>query len=136
MTEQNKNTSRIIKSEIEENESRDKDKLKENDLNNLFNVVVNNYNESVKESELSNKKKNNQVMRKISFKNYFSNIKEKYKINSQDKENSLNKNNSNDDLITIINSSKIHYSLPHILFSRDKVKFHKKKKERYKTRYF
>ena len=129
MTEHNKNTSRIIKSEIEENESRDKDKLKENDLNNLFNVVVNNYNESVKESELSNKKKNNQVMRKISFKNYFTNIKEKYKINNEDKENSLNKNNSNDDLIRIINSSKNHYSLPHILFSRDKVKFHKKKKK-------
>ena len=126
MTENNKNTSRIIKSEIEENESKDKDKLKDNDLNNLFNIVVNNYNETIKESEISNKKKN-QVTRKISFKNYFSNIKEKYKINSQDKENSLNKEKLNDDLITIIHSNKNQFSLPHRIFSRNKLKLKKKK---------
>ena len=131
MTEQDKTTSMIIKSETEEMESkdRDKDKLKENDLKTLFNVVVNNYNENRNDSESNKKKQNpNQIFRKISFKNYSSKIKRKYKINSQEKENSLNKDNSNEDLLTIINSSKMHNSLPHFLFSREKNKFSKKKK--------
>ena len=130
MTEQDKTTSMIVKSDTEEMESKDKDKdkLKDNDLKNLFNVVVNNYSDSQKDTD-SNKKKHNQIYRKISFKNYFSKIKRKYKFNSQEKEkeNSLNQDNSNEDLITIINSSKIHNSLPHFLFTRDKEKTKKKK---------
>jgi hypothetical protein len=130
MTEQDKTTSMIVKSETEEMESKDKDKdkLKDNDLKSLFNVVVNNYNENRNDSE-SNKRKQNQVYRKISFKNYFSKLKRNYKLNTQEKEkdNSLNNDKSNEDLLTIINSSKIH-SLPHFLFSRDKKKFPKKKK--------
>ena len=130
MTEQDKTTSMIVKSETEEMESKDKDKdkLKDNDLKSLFNVVVNNYNENRNDSE-SNKRKQNQVYRKISFKNYFSKLKRNYKLNTQEKEkdNSLNNDKSNEDLLTIINSSKIH-SLPHFLFSRDKKKFPRKKK--------
>lgn len=131
MTEQeNKTSSMIIKSETEEMESKDKDKdkLKENELKSLFNVVVNNYSENKNDSE-SNKKKQNQIYRKISFKDYFSKMKRNYKINNQEKENSLSKSNSNEDLITIINSSKLHNSLPHFLFSRDKLKFPVKKKK-------
>ena len=129
MTEQEKTTSMIIKSETEEMESKDKDKdkLNSNDLKSLFNVVVNNYNENKNEPD-SNIKKQNQIYRKISFKNYFSKMKRKYKINAHDKENSLNNDNSKEDLLTIINTSKMHNSLPHFLFSRDKQNFHKKKK--------
>jgi hypothetical protein len=45
MTEHDKTTSIILKSETEEMESKDKDKdkLKDNDLKSIFNVVVNNY---------------------------------------------------------------------------------------------
>ena len=129
MTEQDKTTSMIIKSETEEMESKDKDKdkLKDNDLKSLFNVVVNNYNENKKDTDSNKKKNNGQIYRKISFKNYFSTIKRKYKMNNPEKDNSLNQDNSNEDLITIINSSKVHNSLPHFLFSREKLKPKKKK---------
>lgn len=54
----NKTTSMIIKSETEEMESKDKDKdkLKNDDLKSLFNVVVNNYSESHKDTDSSKKK--------------------------------------------------------------------------------
>ena len=129
MTEQDKTTSMIMKSETEEMESKDKDKdkLKDNDLKTLFNVVVNNYNENRNDLE-PNKKKQNQVYRKITFKNIFSKLKRNYKVNTQEKDNSLNNDKSSEDLLTIINSSKMNNSLPHFLFSRDKQKFPKKKK--------
>ena len=126
----NKTTSMIIKSETEEMESKDKDKdkLKNDDLKSLFNVVVNNYNESHKDTDSSKKKTSNQIYKKISFKKYFEQMKKRYKINAQEKESFLKANMSNEDLITIINSSKIHNSLPHFLFSREKRKYFKKKR--------
>jgi hypothetical protein len=133
MTEHDKTTSIILKSETEEMESKDKDKdkLKDNDLKSIFNVVVNNYSD-ISNPDSSKKKMNKEhSFRKISFQNYFSKVKKKYIVNnnSQDKGIKLNKDSSKE-LLTIINSSKIQNSLPHFLFSRDKDKFkyHKKKK--------
>ena len=130
MTEQDKTTSMIIKSETEEMESKDKDKdkLKNDDLKSLFNVVVNNYNENIKDSDSSKKKSSSPSYRKISFKKYFEQMKQRYKSNTKEKESILNQDISNEDLLTIINSSKIHNSLPHFVFSREKRQFQKKKK--------
>ena len=133
MTENNKTTSRIIKSETEEMDWKDKDKLKDDDLKTFLKVVINNYNEITKKSQIPKKKlSQNQFYRKITLQNYFTKMKRKYKVKNQDKQNSLNNENSNEDLITIINSSKIHSSLPHLLFSRDKLNFPKRKKKREK----
>ena len=133
MTENNKTTSRIIKSETEEMDWKDKDKLKDNDLKTFLKVVINNYNEITKKSQIPKKKlSQNQFYRKITLQNYFTKMKRKYKVKNQDKQNSLNNENSNEDLITIINSSKIHSSLPHLLFSRDKLNFPKRKKKKEK----
>jgi len=130
MTEQDKTTSMIIKSETEEMESKDKDKdkLKNDDLKSLFNVVVNNYNENIKDSDSSKKKSSSPSYRKISFKKYFEQMKQRYKSNTKEKESILNQDISNEDLLTIINSSKIHNSLPHFVFSREKRQFQKKEK--------
>ena len=133
MTEHDKTTtSMILKSDTEEMESKDKDKdkLRDNDLTSMLNIVVNNYSD-VNSTDSTKKKINKEhLFRKISFKNYFSKVK-RYKINnSQDKESDLNKDYSNENLLTIINSSKIHSSLPHFYFTRDKdtFKVHKKNK--------
>ena len=55
MTEQNKTTSRIIKSETEEMDYKDKDKLKDNDLKTFLKVVINNYNDITKEPQVPKK---------------------------------------------------------------------------------
>ena len=135
MTERERTAaSMILKSETEEIDSKDKDKdkLKYNDIKNIFNIVVNNY-KDVNSTSLPKKKINKEnIFHKISFKDYFNKVKKNYKIinSSRDKGNDLNKDNSNDNILTIISSGKIHTSLPHYYFIRnkDKIRIHKKKK--------
>lgn len=122
MIEQEKPSSMILKSETDES----KDKTKDN----YFNIIVNNFNESSKEQDSNKKKPINEIYRNFSFKNYFSKMNRRYKINSQDKENILNGDN---DLLTIINTSHLYKHLPNFLFSRKKINHEIKKKRKFKN---
>ena len=108
MSQQNKTPT--IKLETEENQGKDKDKMNSNEIKNLFNIMnTNNFDDYIKESRNINKVKlENPINKKTFLKFNDKNTFFKYKSTnfSSEREKEKRKDNSYDDILTIINTSK------------------------------
>ena len=135
-------------SELTDIDAKDKDKMSSNDIKIIFNIAGNNYlDEFLKDSKnVSPTKSFKKIPKKTVFRNYsipfktFKNIEENknrpHNFNSSSKDLSLNKENSYDDILTIINTSKKNSSdtFSRSFKTKQQPKTNKKKKNENKTK--
>ena len=138
MTEQEKSSSQVIKSsQMTEIDGKDKDKMNSNEIKMLFNITNNNkLGDYIKESRNINQVNNFKKIQKKTFlrnfnrpfntlkdNKYNNNTNSNTKLNHSEKDPSLLKENSHEDLLTIINTTKKNLSKS---FSNKKSKVDKK----------
>jgi len=138
MTEQEKSSSQMIKSsQMTEIDGKDKDKINSNEIKMLFNITnTNKFGNFMKESRNMNQANTFKKIQKKTFlrnlnkpfntfkdNRYFNNTNSNNYLNHSEKDMSLLKENSHDDLLTIINTSKKNLSNS---FSNKKSKTDKK----------
>jgi len=138
MTEQEKSSSQMIKSsQMTEIDGKDKDKINSNEIKMLFNITnTNKFGNFMKESRNMNQANTFKKIQKKTFlrnlnkpfntfkdNRYFNNTNSNNNLNHSEKDMSLLKENSHDDLLTIINTSKKNLSNS---FSNKKSKTDKK----------
>ena len=151
MSEQDKSPSSLLInkiSELTDIDAKDKDKMNSNEIKILFNLAANNgLNSILKDTRnVTPDKSSKKTPKKNFFKKYsmpfstFKNIEEKknrvHNYNSSSKDLSLNKENSYDDILTIINTSKKNRSnsFTRSFKEKKKQKSNKKKKNENKTK--
>ena len=138
MTEQEKSSNQVIKSsQMTEIDGKDKDKMNSNEIKMLFNITNNNkLDDYIKESRNINQVNNFKKIQKKTFlrnfnrpfntlkdNKYNNNTNSNTKLNHSEKDPSLLKENSHEDLLTIINTTKKNLSKS---FSNKKSKVDKK----------
>jgi hypothetical protein len=123
MTEQEKSSNQVIKSsQMTEIDGKDKDKMNSNEIKMLFNITNNNkLDDYIKESRNTNQVNNFKKIQKKTF--LRNNTNSNNNLNHSEKDPSLLKENSHEDLLTIINTTKKNLSKS---FSNKKSKVDKK----------